>query len=583
VFLTGRTLTGKDANGMPLFRSTYTVVKPGGPVKLDQKDAEYLNERLGTNYGGGHKNAKGELVSDGQELPAAIFNQQWQRAQVVDANNAFADKAALANGEVRQKLQQNTDAATIAHSDKLTQVLNDTAITPKPGMEEGDDPYHMVRAYNVIKANKDLIREMGVDPANFSDAFAQYAGGHEGAKAFWETYKQYQEERQKVLDKASALAVDPKTVLEKPDEVAGLMKYQLQDYSNKVIEQQKIVDDPNQSPDAKAAAQVQVYALRAQSRDAQAQLDRAQMIQNEKKTSKSELGAAEQEAKDKAALANLPNLINSALNYDLDPEKQFGTRQDLRAKFMDLVAAEAKKRGINWSAADYKAKFDAIQDYSASGKTGKNIGSLETFVGHAGQADSLIDNLYNTKSEWLNKGINEWMTSAEGKSQAPVMAAALAVASEEWIKFIQGTGTLTDHDKETAEKIVNRNSSPQVIHDALKEMAETARIRALTLNDSYKRTMGRSYDKMFSPNQADIMKNQFGIDVRNGDLDYGGVMGETKGITPPKITSVPQDLVGKNPHLQLLENPKTHQQQYFWVNPANNNSILRPAQPDELK
>jgi len=256
VFLTGRTLTGKDANGLPMYRSTYTVVKPGGPIKLTEKDAEYLNKRLGTNYGGGHKDENGNLVSDGQELPAAMLNQEWQRAQIVDANDYAAKKFAAEAGVVDHQISTSADAQTLRKSDKFTQMLKENKTTPT-------DPDAVMKTYNQLKTNKDLQTEMGLDPANFEEAFQQYAtGSGPGAAAAWNTEKEkYREQYQKTQDKAKATIGNDEFTVQHPTEQLALVATRSAELEKDWTDLAKIASDETKSDSERIIAQTKMTAI----------------------------------------------------------------------------------------------------------------------------------------------------------------------------------------------------------------------------------------------------------------------------------------------------------------------------------
>lgn len=311
VFLTGRTVTGKDANGLPMFRSTYTVVKPGGPIQLDEKTADYLNSRLGTNYGGGHKNEKGEWESDGLVLPAAILNQQWQRAQIVDANTAAANKAAYEAGITDRKIAVNSDASKLLQSDKLAQMTSHFSTPQKDGSQ---DPFADIKTFYALQRNPELIKEMGVDPRTFRAAYAQAIYG-EGNEAKWETHlEKYDEEFQKSQDRSKVAIGDDKFTVEHPTEALALTNNRIQAIADEKAQLIKQTTSPTASDNDKIIAQAKITELEDEAKAAVRTRDLAKQTMAEKNTEAGLKAGAETQARLKAEEGDFDKLGDSSLS-----------------------------------------------------------------------------------------------------------------------------------------------------------------------------------------------------------------------------------------------------------------------------
>ena len=196
VFATGRVSTGKDANGVPQFRTTYTVVKPAKEVELSPENAKYLNENLGLTG----TEAYSTDPEKPQRLPGVQVNQLFQQA-----NNARVTKRAFEVKEAQEdetirKAQTSKDAETIFKNPVVMNAINGHMSSP-------DDPFAVVKAYDAIMNNPKLRDDPSM-PRNFSEAYIQAAGG----TAVWdkkvEEYSKAQAKstdlRQETLDKAVA-------------------------------------------------------------------------------------------------------------------------------------------------------------------------------------------------------------------------------------------------------------------------------------------------------------------------------------------------------------------------------------------
>lgn len=212
--------------------------------------------------------------------------------------------------------------------------------------------------------------------------------------------------------------------------------------------------------------------------------------------------SAELKAMDTEDAKNAPALTDAALNYQIDPDKVFGLRGQQRANFISAML----QKDPTWSMANYKAKFDTQQDFSPKGNSGKQIESLNTFAGHAADANSLIQTLRNTNSSALNAPVNA-LAKQFGNDKIGPYQAALEAAKDEYLNFIKAGHAPTKEEIERGETLVNQNTSPAAAQAIMKQMANTVLIRAGSLNHQYKSTMGKDYPDMFSQEGAQAMQD----------------------------------------------------------------------------
>lgn len=196
IFLTGRRLVGNDANGQPMFRSTYTVVKAGGPVTLDEDQAKYINSQLHTDLKGG---------DNPQVLPAVQYYNMLQRAQSMEQVNATR-KLALAEAGIKTE-EANVKAGSLKiMSDPQVVGALAAAHAVGPNGQPIADPYALIKGYLALEANQPF---MATHP-NFRQEFAAANGGDDFKKLL-EGYAKAQgknsDTAKEMLDKAVA---DPK-------------------------------------------------------------------------------------------------------------------------------------------------------------------------------------------------------------------------------------------------------------------------------------------------------------------------------------------------------------------------------------
>jgi hypothetical protein len=464
VFLTGRVLTGKDANGQPLFRSTYSVVEPHGNVELSEKQATYLNSHL-------DKNLIGKTdEKPGQVLPAVQFNSLWQSAQGAEAAKAARNLALAKNNIEVRKAQIGTDADSIASNPLVVNALGGHMGSP-------DDPYALVKAYTTIVNNPKLLNDPRM-PKNFPTVFATFAGGGD-PKNFTTMQENYAKAQAKntntTLEMLNKFESDPKVIENATPSYSAAMN--------------SILSDPKQTPEIKTRAASALAIIK----DTEA---------HELQFKASEAGA-KKKAEDTAGLGDVDELIESAKNYDLDPEKMFGVRGGQRAAFMNKFL---KETGIPWNEGDYKARYQTNLDFKPEGKGGLQVGSLNTFAGHVGTAIQRIPALNNSASPLYNSAMNKIKVQV-GDEQYGRMQTALEAVKDEYLNFLKNAHVTSTDEQARAESILNPSLSPKQIHGVLAQMADTIAIRGGQLQRNYTATMKKPYPDMLDPDSDTILKS----------------------------------------------------------------------------
>jgi hypothetical protein len=187
VFPTGRTVVGKDANGQPIYRTTYSVVTPPPRVYVNPKNAELINKYLGRNY------STSEKQSEQQVLDGVQFNAELQRALSAKAAIQKRDFDAEKLGIEIDKAHEDAQSRLIGqHKDWQNAVA--TASTANPA-----DPYATLRAFNALK-NRGAFDDPKSDLNGLENAAKLHIGGTEaGFNQMQEKYAAAQEKNENTV------------------------------------------------------------------------------------------------------------------------------------------------------------------------------------------------------------------------------------------------------------------------------------------------------------------------------------------------------------------------------------------------
>jgi hypothetical protein len=532
VFLTGRQLVGKDANGQPLFRSTYSVVKPGGPVKFDEDhkdELDFINDNL-------HMNIK-----PGQELPAIQVNHLWQQAQNAAVTNAQLEANLAEIGLKRDKAELAKGAMHLNDDNYITNAMaaNNASVAGH------QDPYVTMKTYYALLNNPEAMKKY----PNFPELYKQWVG----EKNFDILQKDYD----KAQNDAEKKALN----------IVGMTNEQIGEHPGSAI----------------AAADMIINAPKGKYTDLQ-----VQQAVDTKKQAQIALGINTKAAGDKtkeeerakgevAAEGFTDSQMDAALHYKLDPETLAGIRGSQREALMGKLLDEAKKRGIDWSEAEYKRRFNTVQDFSSKGASGQQIYHLGTFARHAGLADDLIDGLANTNYQDLNKPLNT-LQEHMGSAKYAQMRTAIGAAAKGYLDFLNAGHALTTQDQEWVNQLTDENAAPGKIRGVLQEMAETAGARTGELNKQYKDAFdGKDYPAMFSKRSYDVLK-KLGVDLS----DAGGISGNfaptPQNQPTPKPGAQAQRPADVPTATGAAPDPRTNKM--YWHDASG--KVLREVKPGEL-
>jgi hypothetical protein len=211
VFLTGRKLIGNDSNGLPMYRSTYTVVKPGDRIAPTAEEIDFLNEYTHSNY------AKPEDGKPGQTFSSQDWYMINQRAMTNLATKQRTEDAMSAIGAKKHEIQLKENDYKFLNSSEFQAAIN---AVPHTGSA---DPYLEIKAYTnlerMVAANPDAFK--GKLPENWQEQ-AQHAiggGGPDAAKNFKALMDDFSKQAQKNGDFLGSAIQDPSKIQNSPEAV----------------------------------------------------------------------------------------------------------------------------------------------------------------------------------------------------------------------------------------------------------------------------------------------------------------------------------------------------------------------------
>jgi hypothetical protein len=164
----------------------------------------------------------------------------------------------------------------------------------------------------------------------------------------------------------------------------------------------------------------------------------------------------------------------------------------------------------------FPGRYVSTQDPEAAGAIAagraiapKNVGtqaqSYGTFVRHAGDLYSVVNDMKNTNSPFLNRPIN-WLRTNTGDPRVRVFLAKLDPAMKEFESFLLNNRALYDQDRKDADQILNENATPAQMFAVIPSLIHTGSIRLDELNTAYRRATGKDVPNLVSPEAQKIFK-----------------------------------------------------------------------------
>src|SRR5208283_1154423 len=295
-FLTGRIPIGNDSNGVPMYRSTYTVVRLSPtPVELSDEDAKYLNDNiLGQHLQGRKEDKNGKATQRGQEITPAQLNWMWQQASNTERVNAQRDAELDTWKLKKEKAETNLEAERLAAKPFMTDLLarNNAAYNDKDGKQHYD-PFNLIKAYYDGLTDPDAREQTG---GKFSDLFKQWVG----EKEFDILLTAYDKQQTKNAAAVDKYVGNPDATAKDPDSAIVAARAKLGRIAQPRADALKVLANPKATADDKQKAQKVMDDTQTDYNNAQETIRIAKDAQQQKIEQAGAKAGAEAAAKTKA-------------------------------------------------------------------------------------------------------------------------------------------------------------------------------------------------------------------------------------------------------------------------------------------
>ncbi len=168
------------------------------------------------------------------------------------------------------------------------------------------------------------------------------------------------------------------------------------------------------------------------------------------------------------------------------------------AKPGDLVNARGtRKEKVARIAAEIDPNFDLTtvaqrvavrKDFAPGGKSSANLTSQNTIIGHLDTLDSAFNDLDNKAVTKENSVIN-YLKKNVGKPEVSKVIAAKAAVINEMGKQFQGSGVVSNDEREQFSKALNESSSPAQAHAVIDTWIDLMKSRSDALKANWNQTM----------------------------------------------------------------------------------------------
>lgn len=182
----------------------------------------------------------------------------------------------------------------------------------------------------------------------------------------------------------------------------------------------------------------------------------------------------------------------------------------LKSPYWQNIMQRAALYDPSFDASQYNVRLKLRNDF-VSGKSGQNIRSLNTAVGHLGELAKAASNLQNGPLQLWNKISNYGLTQTGDSRVTRFLAAATAVEGE-LANVFKNTGA-TDQEIKAWRENLSSSQSPEQLQGNIKEVVGLLGGRLGALQSQYEAGMGKPKDfKMLSDKSRKILAG-IGVDV----------------------------------------------------------------------
>jgi hypothetical protein len=200
-----------------------------------------------------------------------------------------------------------------------------------------------------------------------------------------------------------------------------------------------------------------------------------------------------------------PNDINTLAQGMVDGTLGGTILSRLPANTKLAAISAAKKIDPNFDMTNFGNRQRVANDFG-SGKSADQIQSFNTFLAHAQDLSSAVNDFRLTKSPLINKPVI-WLKKNSGDPAVASYLAKTEPVRAEFETFLQNNHALTESDKASAAKVLDDNSSPAQMQATIKSMTHTAALRLREVNKRYQNTMHTDYPGLVDPNNAQFLQD----------------------------------------------------------------------------
>jgi hypothetical protein len=191
-------------------------------------------------------------------------------------------------------------------------------------------------------------------------------------------------------------------------------------------------------------------------------------------------------------------------NGEQELEKNFPSRLTKGAPGLNTQQALGVIHQLNpnWSEQSYGIK-QGMYKSATTGKLSQQSDSLNNFIGHAAEAQTVTNKLFNAADPRIFKGTVNALSKLGYGTDAVSLQEAISVVNGEFDNMVKAGYAPTQDEVAAQSSLINANSTVGQINAALKVMANMATTRASTMNQHYKTATGNNFPNLINEDNQD--------------------------------------------------------------------------------
>lgn len=474
---------------------TYAIINPKAQLKLTKAQADALGS-VNAGFAKAYDLTGGNLNMTAQQYTRATHLAN----SVVIANDFFHRLASNPDLKSLELKPANLAAAYKADPQGLAAALD----AANDAMSKSDLPYKIIQAVGQAPNGARLLNLMGDNAADKLQEWARTTELEDVAK------KKEAENKGIFLGKGIT------------SEAVAL----------------KIVSDPNASQELKA--QAQTY------------LDNA-AIQKGKEAGKVAGGKAN------ANLGGIQQIARNIITGDLanitDAVSRSGTEKQA---MLSALHDQAIARGLDpndYSASALKAKTETWEDFHSTknGKTSRSqLNMFDTFLSHASDAANAAEalkhkTLVGFSIPMFNTPMNQIAKKASGDLDFKRFQDALVPPGKEFMGFLNQGRAEHEADIKAVDRMLDENSSPDQILQAMKDLATSADARVAAMGRTYLATMATTFPELLSPEGKQTLSRFLGPNTASQKLSVRLPQGNDQVLSDQNVMRQFLEIAGGDP------------------------------------